>query len=1780
MLDGFVAWGSKRWAFVRARGALLLTLSALLAACGSGDGKKRAVECQSADDCDASTLGVCDTVSCDDNRCVLGTKPDGHRCDDSDPLTGEDACVSGICAGVAVTCDHDLGPCLKAVHDPDTDACVVEPAEDDTPCDDDDACTQRDSCQAGACVGSEPKTCAASDDCHVDGECDPKTGECSEAKADDGAPCDDGQGCTSDDVCHDGSCAGAAVACDDGLSCSVDSCDEKSGACAADMSACSCVEDVDCDDGNACNGLEICGSNKLCQPGAPVVCPASGDACTTLACVAETGACEPEPVKDGTACDDLDACTGRDTCQAGVCVGSDAVVCAALSQCHSPGVCDKLTGACTNPQKANNSPCNDGNACSATDTCQAGACVGSAPVSCSALDQCHVVGVCDTATGICSKPTKANGVKCDDANPCTAGDACQAGVCTPASAVTCTAADSCHAVGTCDVKSGKCSTPLKPDGTACNDGKSCSGPDKCAGGVCSGAATVCDDKIACTIDSCSEQLGGCTVDSKNCACQTAADCDDGNPCNGVETCSAAKQCLPGKALDCSGLSDDCNSGTCNPATGACVASPKSNGTACNDGNACTSSDSCQAGACVGSNPVTCPASDQCHDAGTCNAATGLCTNPLKKNGTACTDGNACTRVDTCQSGVCTGSSPVSCSASDQCHTAGTCNTSTGICDDPIKKNGTACDDGSLCTQTDTCQGGVCSGGSPVVCSASDQCHVAGTCDPAKGTCSNPLKKDGTACNDGNGCTQTDTCQSGSCTGTSPVVCAASDQCHVAGTCDPAKGSCSNPTKKDGTACNDKNACTQTDTCQAGACTGASPVTCSASDQCHDAGSCNPSDGTCSNPAKADNTPCADGKACTSGDKCTGGVCGGAAVTCDDKIACTVDSCVEPSGCNFDRGKCGCAKDADCNDNNACNGVETCNLSTLSCVAGTPVSCSAFDDACNTGTCDSATGACKAAPKSNGTACDDNNACTKSDGCVAGKCVGASLVTCTASDQCHAVGSCDPKTGVCSNPNATDGTTCNDNDKCTLTESCKTGVCTPTSVVTCPTPDQCHSPGTCAPATGTCDNPVKTGSCDDGNKCTQTDTCQSGTCVGQNPVQCSALDECHDVGVCNAKTGACSNPAAKDGQACNDNSVCTDRDACKSGVCTGTALACSALDQCHLAGTCDPQKGCSNPFAPSGTKCSDQDACSTGEVCNGSGVCGGGSAVVCPPPADTCHTNTCDSSKGCVSATLPNGSACDDGSACSRLDRCATGVCVGGNKRVNSDGDWADDPGAPIVVGGPVPAPMGPTSVDIFTDKAEISHVVGTYVGKIAFNDKDIDAPAPTSLALGANQETGIYWARYSEAGAVLKVGNLGGVTKGGTLTVNHAAGHPDGSFSLLGTITGTGMFGLNGKTVAFDATKGPYVFVVHYLASGEFAWLAHFVPQIRLAYSADSLAAFDDGSVIAIGANSGTLDFFDSKGTNFASAGKPGVWAARLDADGLKQWAGTVLVRGSAASAQAVTTHEDGGASLTGGFTGSAGLGPNGEIPVSVVKGETTRDIWYEKLDVSGKILWGGRLGGDDADVPGDVARIKGGGTLLLGNTRGRTPNASDGKNTQQLHFTPAGLQAHVISLAKDGVMQTDGLIADAAAGDTQGWQLKLDAAGFYAVAGTFTAHTSFWSKLGFGDGAPQAQPNIVIKSALRQAGPSTLFVARADDSSAFDWAVQAGGDNSGMITKPLWDVVLAAHPSHSATVAGIFNQAASFGDQVVETLSSPFDANGGPSALGSPFVVHLNSQAEYDYCP
>ncbi len=251
----------------------------------------------------------------------------------------------------------------------------------------------------------------------------------------------------------------------------------------------------------------------------------------------------------------------------------------------------------------------------------------------------------------------------------------------------------------------------------CGDGLLAPG-EQCDLGMSNGAAGSC-----CT-SSCQFATGG--------VCRQAA-----HSCDLPETCSGSAATCPADEL-------------------------KPDGGACDDGTACTQTDSCQAGACVGGNPVTCTASDQCHAVGVCNPTTGTCSNPEQDAGTACDDGTACTRTDTCQAGACVGGNPVTCMASDQCHVVGVCNPMTGTCSNPERDAGSSCDDGNACTRTDSCQAGACVGGNAVTCTASDQCHAVGVCDAMTGVCSNPEQDAGTACDDGDSCTAVDTCRLGAC----------------------------------------------------------------------------------------------------------------------------------------------------------------------------------------------------------------------------------------------------------------------------------------------------------------------------------------------------------------------------------------------------------------------------------------------------------------------------------------------------------------------------------------------------------------------------------------------------------------------------------------------------------------------------------------------------------------------------------------------------------------------------------------------------------------------------------------------------------------------------------------------------------------------------------------------------------------------------------------------------------------------------------------------------------
>ena len=369
---------------------------------------------------------------------------------------------------------------------------------------------------------------------------------------------------------------------------------------------------------------------------------------------------------------------------------------------------------------------------------------------CNDVDPCPLDAENDgDGDGLCADvdncPLVANADQ-TDANGNGQGDACEGVICgngllTPPEECddgNIAGGDGCSAICTIE---GTCGNGTAESGEACDDGNTSNGD--CCSADCQTATalnTPCElDADLCTIDACNG-TGSCAFVS-NVTCQAA-----NPPCEGGEVC--------------------------NPGTGSCDPQPDADSsTTCEaDSNLCTNDHCDGSGSCVLLSNVTCQAANPPCEAGeVCNPGTGNCdAQPDADTSTTCeADGDLCTNDHCDGSGSCVLLSNVTCQAANPpCEGGAVCNTSTGNCDPlPDAPSSTTCEaDASLCTH-DHCDGsGSCVLLSTVTCTALDQCHVVGTCSPGTGICSNPNKVDGQVCDDGDVCTQTDQCIGGVCTG--------------------------------------------------------------------------------------------------------------------------------------------------------------------------------------------------------------------------------------------------------------------------------------------------------------------------------------------------------------------------------------------------------------------------------------------------------------------------------------------------------------------------------------------------------------------------------------------------------------------------------------------------------------------------------------------------------------------------------------------------------------------------------------------------------------------------------------------------------------------------------------------------------------------------------------------------------------------------------------------------------------------------------------------------------
>jgi hypothetical protein len=405
-------------------------------------------------------------------------------------------------------------------------------------CVDDADCPGGRICREGTCVTET--VCTENSDCPPSERCD--EGVCRPI-----GTCVDDAGCPDYAHCVDGICV-QNPPCESDLDCPLDE---------------QCV-DGGCVPRDECTNHLECPPDELCQDG---LCFGIGDC-------SDDGDCPPfASCVDGT-CTQNDACTSDDECPADMMCGDDGL-CVPRPSCTDSTDCD-ATEHCENGLCQPIGTCVDDSDCPPYATCIDGVCAQNA--GCTTDADCPATEEC--TDGLCTDRPP-----CDDSLDCDADELCVDGQCT--ALPLCTDDDDCPLEAHCEsgqcVQNDACTTDLDcPSDSRCDDGL-CVRIGDCVEHADCGPGNICED-------------GTCV----RAPCESAAECDDGLFCNGVEQCDPIGGCVGGAApaLD-DGIG--CTTGTCDEAADAIVQLPVD--------SLCVPTNACTVGVCVVGTGCTFPADD-------------------------------------------------------------------------------------------------------------------------------------------------------------------------------------------------------------------------------------------------------------------------------------------------------------------------------------------------------------------------------------------------------------------------------------------------------------------------------------------------------------------------------------------------------------------------------------------------------------------------------------------------------------------------------------------------------------------------------------------------------------------------------------------------------------------------------------------------------------------------------------------------------------------------------------------------------------------------------------------------------------------------------------------------------------------------------------------------------------------------------------------------------------------------------------------------------------------
>ena len=256
-----------------------------------------------------------------------------------------------------------------------------------------------------------------------------------------------------------------------------------------------------------------------------------------------------------------------------------------------------------------------------------------------------------------------------------------------------------------------------------------------------------------------------------------------------------------------------------------------------------------------------------------------------------------------------------------------------------------------------------------------------------------------------------------------------------------------------------------------------------------------------------------------------------------------------------------------------------------------------------------------------------------------------------------------------------------------------------------------------------------------------------------------------------------------------------------------------------------------------------------------------------------------------------------------------------------------------------------------------------------------------------------------------------------------------------------------------------------------------------------SITTDDSGNVYTTGSFSGTVDFDPGAGTlNLTSAGSDDIFVQKLDPNGNLIWAksmgGTYGDIG-----YSITTDDSGNVYTTGSFSGTVDFDPGAGILFLTSTGDL--DIFIQKLDLNGNLLWAKSMGGTSNDQGNSITTDANGNVYTTGYFRGIV-DFDPGAGT--LNLTVVGADDIFIQkLDPNGNL----LWAKIMGGFSfdYGYSIATDDSGNVYTTGYFRGIVDF-------------DPGADTLN-LTSAGSDDIFVQKLDPNGNLIWAKIMGGVNS-----------------------------------------------------------------------